>query len=95
MSLAPARGTRAWTNLRAAWQAKIDTLDGWTCRRCSRRIPPNDPNAWHLGHPDDMTNGPTLTADLEPEHPRCNTSAGATAGNLARNKPLPPSRNWT
>ena len=84
MTTAPQRGTRAWTNLCAQWQARIDQAGGWTCRRCRRRIPPHDRAAWQLGHPNDMTTGPTLLTDLEPEHARCNTRAGATAGNHAR-----------
>lgn len=82
--IAPARGTRAWTTLCATWQTIIDTHNGWTCRRCHKPIPPGDRAAWQLGHPHDITTGPTLIADLAPEHTSCNTSAGATAGNHAR-----------
>ena len=81
---APRRGSRAWTTLRAAWQARIDQAGGWPCRRCGQPIPPNNRAAWQLGHPNDMTTGPTLLTDLEPEHARCNTRAGAAAGNHAR-----------
>lgn len=96
---APRRGTHAWNMLRASWQVKINAAGGWTCRRCQTLIPPGDRKAWHLGHPDDITTGPTLLRDLEPEHARCNTSAGATAGNYARHERddltgLPPSRKW-
>lgn len=84
MTHAPARGTRAWNNLCTIWQEAINTNHGWTCRRCNQPIPPNDRAAWQLGHPNDTTTGPTHIADLEPEHPHCNTSAGATAGNYQR-----------
>ena len=94
MTLAPARGSRAWTNLCTLWQQKINHNGGWTCRACGHHIPPNDRTAWQLGHPNDITTGPTHITDLEPECP-CNMSRGATAGNHARNKPLPPSRTWT
>lgn len=70
--------------LRATWQHTINQAGGWTCRRCNQPIPPHQPAAWHLGHPNDMTTAPTQITDLAPEHTRCNTSAGATAGNTAR-----------
>ena len=84
MTTAPQRGTRAWTNLCAQWQTRINHAGGWTCRRCGTHIPPHNRAAWQLGHPNDITLGPTLLTDLEPEHARCNTRAGATAGNHAR-----------
>lgn len=92
---APTRGTRAWTNLRNHWQVTINHHGGWTCRRCGNPIPPNNPTAWHLGHPHDTTTPGTRTAidQLEPEHAYCNTSAGARAGNHIRTQ-LPPSRTW-
>ena len=83
-TLAPNRGTRAWRKLCDTWQARINQAGGWTCRRCGRTIPPHDRTAWQLGHPHDTTTGPTLTTDLEPEHPAENMSAGATAGNRKR-----------
>ena len=92
--IAPRRGTRAWTNLCHHWQQRINQAGGWTCRRCHQPIPPHQRSAWQLGHPHDVTHGPTLIADLEPEHAHCNTSAGATAGNLERAHPLPASRTW-
>ena len=84
MTTAPQLGTRAWTNLCAQWQTRINHAGGWTCRRCGTHIPPHNRAAWQLGHPNDMTTGPTLLTDLEPEHARCNTRAGARAGNHAR-----------
>lgn len=93
MTLAPARGTRAWSNLCALWQITIDQHNGWTCRRCNKPIPARDRSAWQLGHPDDMTTGPTLIDDLEPEHSNCNGRAGAIAGNHARAGTTPP--NWS
>lgn len=99
-TLAPRRGTHAWKQLRHAWQLRIDTNNGWHCRRCLGPIPPLDPNAWQLGHPGDTTN-PTdriLLVEIEPEHPNCNASAGAAEGNRNRDpdrrKPPPPSRQW-
>ena len=92
---APARGTRAWRQLCDAWQQRINANGGWTCRRCGHQIPPHQRSAWHLGHPADMTTGNVDAADLAPECPPCNTSAGATAGNHNRTRPLPPSRAWT
>ena len=89
---------------RRTWNATIRTLGQWTCRRClnnptacgplsGQPIKPGDP--YDLGHPNDATpGGPTNDHRLEPEHPHGNRSAGATAGNLARNNRIPPSRNW-
>ncbi len=84
MTTAPARGTRAWRQLRDTWQQRINANGGWTCRRCGRQIPPHQRSAWQLGHPDDMTVAATDIRDLEPEHAHENMSAGATAGNHAR-----------
>lgn len=81
---APRRGSRAWTTLCAAWQARINELGGWTCRRCGHPIPPHDRSAWQLGHPDDTTHGTTRITDLEPEHAGENMAAGAAAGNRER-----------
>jgi len=93
MALAPRTGSRAWNLLCAEWQARIDQAGGWTCRRCRRRIPPHDRAAWQLGHPHDVTTGPTLIVDLAPEHARCNTRAGARAGNQQRH--TTPLQNWS
>jgi hypothetical protein len=56
------------------------------CWRCgltlleAREREPQRQIVWHAGHViDGDNNGPLL-----PEHSHCNTSAGATAGNLAR-----------
>lgn len=95
MTLAPRRGTRAWTKLRHAWQTRIDAAGGWTCRRTGLPIPPHQPKAWDLGHPNDTTTGPTHTQDLAPELTGPNRSAGATTGNRNRTQPLPPSRPWS
>lgn len=95
-AIAPRRGTRAWSLLCDTWQTRVDLNGGWTCRRCGEPIPPRLRSAWQLGHPDDMTTNPdAVTLDeLEPEHPRCNGSAGAAEGNRNRNKPPTPSREW-
>lgn len=56
------------------------------CWRCGRTLAeeqarqPSKPVSWHAGHTIDGDN----TAPLLPEHSTCNTSAGATAGNLSR-----------
>jgi hypothetical protein len=56
------------------------------CWRCGRTLAeeqarqPGKPVSWHAGHTVDGDN----TAPLLPEHSTCNTSAGATAGNLSR-----------
>ena len=92
-TLAPNRGTRAWRKLCDTWQARINQAGGWTCRRCGKLIPPHDRAAWQLGHPEDMTTGPTRSTDLAPECPPCNTSAGATAGNHHRTGTEEPT--WT
>lgn len=79
--------------LRRQWDTTITNQGGWTCRRCGHPITPGQP--YDLGHPTDATpGGPTTTHGLEPEHPHCNRSAGATAGNHLRHHPLTPSRNW-
>lgn len=63
------------------WEARMaDTA--WRCRRCGELIPAGDRAAWDLGHP----------APFEPEHRKCNRSAGAADGNRARGAPA--SRNW-
>jgi len=56
------------------------------CWRCGRTLAeeqarqPGKPVTWHAGHTVDGDNA----APLLPEHSTCNTSAGATAGNLSR-----------
>lgn len=51
---------------RKAWQRKIDR-GGVTCRRCGKPIPPRQPAAWDLGHP-------------EPKAPECRACNRATMG---------------
>ena len=87
---APQRGSRAWSTVCAAWQARIDQAGGWPCRRCGQPLPPNDRAAWQLGLPNDMTTGTTRLTDLAPEHAHENMSAGATAGNHARTSTTQP-----
>lgn len=51
------------------------------CLEPSRVIPQGTPGRdWHLGHTPDRTRW------TGPEHPRCNTSEGASRGNTARGK---------
>ena len=65
---------------RLAWLPYVDT-GTITCPKCNLPIQPGQ--TWDLGHQD---NGTT-----QPEHAACNRSAGARAGNQARNKP---SQRW-
>lgn len=71
--------------LRERWQTKIDR-GAIACWRCGNPIPPNDPDAWDLGHDDT-----DRTVYRGPECRRCNRSAGAQAANQARwhSKPTP------
>lgn len=94
-TLAPRRGSHAWTMLCHTWQTRIDINGGWTCRRCGKTIPPRIRSAWQLGHPDDITLDPDVVTldELEPEHPYCNMSAGGRARH-ERDRPPPPSRDW-
>lgn len=64
---------------------------GYRCPRCGQPLLPGVPgyDRWDAGHVIDGQVG----GALRPEHARCNRSAGATAGNLAR-KSAPPSRSW-
>jgi hypothetical protein len=55
------------------------------CWRCKQPITTLNTSRIHLGHDDD---NPTLYRGLECMH--CNTSAGATRGNLARTPPTTP-----
>lgn len=64
--------------LRRKWQTRIDR-GGVTCWRCGEPIPPNDPEAWDLGHNDhdrSIYEGPECRA--------CNRRAGAKAANRKR-----------
>lgn len=50
------------------------------CRKCGGEILPTDPeSSWHAGHRDDRAAGGTDDG-IEPEHARCNTSAGGKLG---------------
>ena len=90
MTLAPRRGTRAWRTLRAAWQARIDANNGWTCRRTGQPIPPHQPKAWDLGHKTPRHNGGTNNpTNTHPEHTTCNRSAGGKTGATITNQPPP------
>ena len=67
------------------------------CWRCGRIIQPGDP--FTVGHLVDAAVAPHLERDPSnwaAEHPRCNFSAGARAGNArrGRRRPPPTSRDW-
>ena len=65
---------------RRHWQPHVNTGQ-LHCPRCHQPIQPGQ--TWDLGHQPDGT--------TQPEHARCNRSAGAIEGNQARNKP---SQRW-
>jgi hypothetical protein len=73
---------KAWAPIVARGEA---TCHAVLCLEGSRAIAPR--SEWHLGHT------PDRTAWTGPEHPRCNTSEGATRGNATR-KGLKHSREW-
>ena len=81
-----------------AYQRMADKVRAWgyanpdyTCPKCGLPLLPGVPgmDTWDAGHVRDGEVG----GALRPEHAKCNRSAGATAGNLARKTP-PPSRHW-
>lgn len=77
--------------LRLQWQPVVDeghaVCHAVVCLHPSRVIPAR--SAWHLGHTPD---GSEWTG---PEHPKCNTSDGATRGNRRRRRTSPiASRDW-
>lgn len=76
------RQRKAWAPVVARGEA---TCQAALCLEDSRAIAPR--GEWHLGHT------PDRTAWTGPEHPRCNTSEGATRGNAARKGPKQ-SRDW-
>lgn len=83
-------GTRHRMARRAALAA-LEANDGAPCWRCGYPMYYQDRGRLHLGHDD---HDRSVYRGLE--HARCNTSAGATQGNLARRrwaKP-PTSRDW-
>lgn len=75
---------------RRAWQPVVDrgeaTCHAVRCLEPTRRIPAR--GEWHLGH------NPERTRWTGPEHPRCNTSEGATRGNAMRATAVRHSREW-
>lgn len=69
-------GGRKSTNARARCRAMLPHV----CRRCGDMILPTDPeSSWHAGHREDRAAGGTEDG-IEPEHARCNTSAGGKVG---------------
>lgn len=74
-------GGRKATNARARCKAMLP----WVCRRCGGMIPRDAPDStWDVGHAEDRAAGGTDTG-LEPEHAKCNRSAGGKAGAAIRN----------
>lgn len=69
-------GGRASTKARAICRAMLPH----PCRRCGGAILPTDPEtSWHAGHREDRAAGGTEDG-IEPEHAKCNTSAGGKLG---------------
>ena len=69
-------GGRASTNARAKCRAMLPH----PCRKCGGLITKEDPeSSWHAGHETDRAAGGTHHG-IEPEHARCNTSAGGKVG---------------
>lgn len=72
---------------RRRWQPLV-TIGAVGCWRCQGQDGPLDPDDWHLGHDDE-----DRTRYRGPEHPRCNTSAGARQSHQhrpARRRPTEP-----
>lgn len=69
-------GGRQSTKARALCRAMLPHA----CRRCGNPILPTDPeSSWHAGHREDRAAGGTEDG-IEPEHAKCNTSAGGKLG---------------
>lgn len=75
---------------RRAWAHKVNRGEAdchaVRCLEASRHIAPH--SDWHMGHTPDRTRW------TGPEHPRCNTSEGATRGNAMRTAAVRHSRDW-
>lgn len=71
-------GGRASTKARARCRAMLP----WACRKCGGEILPTDPeSSWHAGHREGNEHRDGGNEDgIEPEHARCNTSAGGRVG---------------
>ena len=72
---------------RASWEAHFAAGGAWICRKCGLPIV----GPWDLGHGRDLIRGGDGT-DSEPEHPKCNRSAGGKVGNSRRRTRA--SRTW-
>lgn len=86
------------TRLRAHWRPAVDA-GTVNCRRCHEPIRPGQP--WDLGHEHDLVLGGHPSGPMAPEHAkredcpaRGNRSAGATLGNLTRNRPRRRLSDW-
>ena len=61
-------------------RAKCRLMLPHACRKCGGMITAEDPeSSWHAGHREDRVAGGTEDG-IEPEHARCNTSAGGKIG---------------
>lgn len=75
---------------RRAWDHKVKRGEGQChaviCLMPTRNIGPYD--EWHMGHTPDRSRW------TGPEHPKCNTTEGATRGNAMRTTGVRHSRDW-
>lgn len=74
---------KAWAPKVARGEAECHAV---ICLEVSRAISPA--GEWHMGHTPDRSRW------TGPEHPRCNTSEGATRGYLMRTSGLKHTRTW-
>lgn len=98
------RNTRRWRNIRDRW-FQWGEANQTPCARTNCTLGPTPirydlrgtrhPAAPHLGHIIEVDRGidPYDETNLQLEHQRCNTSAGARYGNNKRRK-RPQSRRW-
>ena len=78
-------GGRRSTEARAKCRAMLPHA----CRKCGGEILPTDPeSSWHAGNRDDRVAGGSDDG-IEPEHARCNTSAGGKIGAAITNSQRP------
>jgi len=85
-ALTPAGSTRAWRQLRAAWNLRLINAAAAghpiACPRCAKPIHPNQ--AWDLGHTIDRAAGGTDRDGLQPEHAACNRRAGQATSQVRK-----------
>lgn len=69
-------------NRKARSIARRKAEQGAPCWRCGKPVDLTNSASWHAGHiVDDALGGEVSESNIEPEHQRCNTSAG---GKLAQ-----------